>query len=152
MLAGSLRVAAHACTILALAFMAWGGFVLQNFDLFGVAALKAHLHGIKPRPVPFVVRGPYRWVRHPLYFAILVIIWVNPDVTADRLLFNILWTIWICIGAHLEERDLSRDFGETYECYRQKVPMLIPWKGQLQRMIEADSTAGPPPSLRTGGE
>ena len=33
-----------------------------------------------------VVRGPYRWVRHPLYLTTLLMIWSYPDLTADRLL------------------------------------------------------------------
>ena len=73
------------------------------------------------------MRGPYRWVRHPLYSAILVLFWVNPAMTSDRLLFNILWTIWIVFGTVLEERDLVREFGELYVEYKRKVPMLISW-------------------------
>jgi protein-S-isoprenylcysteine O-methyltransferase Ste14 len=71
-------------------------------------------------------------MRHPLYFGVLLIIWANPDVTADRLLFDILWTAWICVGAWLEEADLLRDFGDAYERYRRKVPILIPWRGPVK--------------------
>jgi protein-S-isoprenylcysteine O-methyltransferase Ste14 len=34
---------------------------------------------------PLVVRGLYRWVRHPLYFWSLVLIWLTPQMTANRL-------------------------------------------------------------------
>ena len=61
-------------------------------------------------------------------FFTLVIIWCSPDVTADRLLFNVLFTAWIVLGTLLEERDLAAEFGETYSDYQRKVPMLIPWK------------------------
>jgi methanethiol S-methyltransferase len=50
-------------------------------------------------------------------------------VTADRLLFNVLWTGWIWIGAILEERDLVREFGDVYQRYQKAVPMLVPWRG-----------------------
>jgi protein-S-isoprenylcysteine O-methyltransferase Ste14 len=78
--------------------------------------------------MPLTVRGPYRWVRHPLYLLVLIMIWSCPDLTLDRLLFNILWTVWIYIGALLEERDLVADFGDAYRHYQQKVPMLIPFR------------------------
>jgi len=74
------------------------------------------------------IRGPYRFMRHPLYFFSLLMIWSCPDVGADRLLFNGLWTLWIIIGTILEERDLVREFGASYRQYQRTTPMLIPWK------------------------
>ncbi|MEJ2718947.1 MAG: hypothetical protein P8182_17760 [Deltaproteobacteria bacterium] len=67
-------------------------------------------------------------MRHPLYFACILLIWSSPDLTADRLLFNILWTVWIVIGTVLEERDLVASFGEAYRDYQRNVPMLIPYR------------------------
>jgi hypothetical protein len=80
---------------------------------------------VEPAAV-FVVRGPYRWVRHPWYAAVSAVVWSCPGLTADRLLFNVLWTGWICLGAMLEEADLVAEFGDTYETYRRRVAMLIP--------------------------
>ena len=37
------------------------------------------------------------------------------DFTSDRLLFNVLWTSWVCLGTRLEENDLVHDFGDVYE-------------------------------------
>jgi protein-S-isoprenylcysteine O-methyltransferase Ste14 len=67
-------------------------------------------------------------VRHPLYFFTLVMIWTSPDITLDRLLFNVLFTGWIVVGTRLEERDLVAEFGEHYSVYQRHVPMLIPYK------------------------
>jgi protein-S-isoprenylcysteine O-methyltransferase Ste14 len=53
-------------------------------------------------------------------------IWASPDVTADRLLFNILWSIWMVVATRLEERDLAAEFGEGYRRYQRSVPMLLP--------------------------
>ncbi|MBA4367915.1 MAG: hypothetical protein C0403_09790 [Desulfobacterium sp.] len=87
-----------------------------------------HVRDIKPAPRNFVVRGPYRWVRHPLYFCSLLMIWSCPYTSMDRLLFNMLFTIWIVIGMRMEERDLLDVFGKAYQEYREKVPILIPTK------------------------
>jgi len=53
-------------------------------------------------------------------------IWSCPNASIDRLLFNILWTVWIVVATLLEERDLVNDFGEGYLDYQRKVPMLFP--------------------------
>ena len=123
--------AARACSILAVATFVWSAYALRSFDPLGLNPIKAHMRGIPERPCAFVVRGPYRWVRHPLYFCILVLFWASPDLTADRLLFNILWTAWIWVGTRFEETDLVADFGDAYRDYRRKVPMLIPWRGPV---------------------
>jgi protein-S-isoprenylcysteine O-methyltransferase Ste14 len=112
----------------ALAGFVWGTRALKSFDALGIRQIMNRVHGRKPRQMPFTVSGPYQWVRHPLYFFVLLMIWSCPDLTMDRLLFNVLWTIWITVGALLEERDLVADFGDRYIEYRKKVPMLIPYK------------------------
>ncbi|HEX7503629.1 MAG TPA: isoprenylcysteine carboxylmethyltransferase family protein, partial [Syntrophales bacterium] len=93
--------------------------------------------GRQLRAPNFVLRGPYRWVRHPLYFFTLVLIWSVPDVSIDRLLFNVLWTLWIVLGACLEEKDLIVEFGETYRRYRKNVPMLFPWRFPDRKTIKS---------------
>lgn len=103
-----------------------GCLALESFDFFGVEPIIANIKGIKTTGIPFIVRGPYRWVRHPLYFAMLLLIWSCPDVSVDRLLFNTLWTAWIVVATVLEERDLVDGFGEVYLDYQRKVPMLLP--------------------------
>ena len=111
---------------LSVAGLIWGIRSLRSFDPFGGREIVSSLRGKKPKEMQFVARGPYRLVRHPLYFFILVMIWVSPDLTADRLLFNVLWTIWIIIGAVLEERDLVHELGNDYRDYQKRVPMLLP--------------------------
>ena len=106
----------------------WGSRALGFFDPFGRRAITNHLQSAKSKPMPFTVKGPYRWVRHPLYFFTLIMIWTYPHLTADRLLFNVLWTIWLVVGSLLEERDLVKEFGQQYRDYQSTVPMLIPVK------------------------
>jgi protein-S-isoprenylcysteine O-methyltransferase Ste14 len=55
-------------------------------------------------------------------------IWSYPDLTADRLLFSVLFTVWIIVGTVLEERDLVADYGEVYRNYQRAVPMLVPYR------------------------
>lgn len=124
-LTGGLRWLARLVFFLGLAGFFWGVTSLGFFDPFGLMPLLSEGQD-SGQPQVLVQRGPYRWVRHPLYFCTILLIWSCPDLTADRLLFNILWTAWIVIGARLEERDLIDTFGQAYLDYRQKVPMLLP--------------------------
>jgi protein-S-isoprenylcysteine O-methyltransferase Ste14 len=104
----------------------WGIRSLGSLDMFGLDPIRKGMQGATVTPRRFRVRGPYRWVRHPLYLFCLLMIWSCPDLTADRLLFNLLWTAWILVGTILEERDLVALFGEDYQVYQTEVPMLIP--------------------------
>jgi len=123
---GILRWPFHMAFWLSFAGFIWGARALGAFDPFGLRSILGRLRSTKPRRMSFVVRGPYRWVRHPLYLFMLLIIWSCPDLTGDRLLFNGLWTVWIVVGAILEERDLVSEFGDVYREYQRRVPMLIP--------------------------
>jgi protein-S-isoprenylcysteine O-methyltransferase Ste14 len=125
-LTGAWRLAAHGISAAALGLFVWGFLSLRSFDPLGLAPLAGHLRARPSRPCGFVVRGAYRFVRHPLYLAVIVLIWFCPDVTADRLLFNLLWTAWIVAGTVLEEADLVAEIGDPYRVYHREVPMLLP--------------------------
>jgi len=132
---GPLQALPVAISILAIAGFAWGIQALVTFDAFGRIPIAVQLRGEQLRPPEFVLRGPYLWVRHPLYFFMLVLIWSSPRVTADRLLFGVLWTFWIVLGSYLEEKDAVAEFDETYRNYQKTVPMLLPWRGPIGRKL-----------------
>ncbi|MEA3439839.1 MAG: isoprenylcysteine carboxylmethyltransferase family protein [Chloroflexota bacterium] len=73
-----------------------------------------------------VVKGLYRHVRHPLYTAGLVFIWLVPAMTVNVLALNVGLSLYLVAGALVEERKLLREFGVEYVYYREIVPMLIP--------------------------
>jgi protein-S-isoprenylcysteine O-methyltransferase Ste14 len=123
---GPVRTLLRGLFLLALVGFVWGVGALGSFDAFGLRQVRRHVRRERPPETPFSVRGPYRWVRHPLYFFALVLFWTYPVWTADRLLFNVLWTGWVWLGTVLEERDLVRTFGEPYREYQRRVPMLLP--------------------------
>ena len=123
---GVLRWLFYIVYLLSFTGFIWGTRALKAFDPYGLRPILGRLRGRKPRPMLFVVRGPYRWVRHPLYLFMILMIWSCPNLTSDRLLFDGLWTVWIVIGSILEERDLVLEFGDAYREYQRKVPMLIP--------------------------
>jgi protein-S-isoprenylcysteine O-methyltransferase Ste14 len=74
-----------------------------------------------------VIHGLYRWVRHPLYSAGLIFIWLTPLMTTNLLAFNLGATVYLIAGALFEERKLLSEFGQEYARYRAATPMLVPW-------------------------
>ena len=79
------------------------------------------------KPDKFVTNGLYRLVRHPLYTAGLLFLWLSPQVTVNLFMLYVAATIYIFIGAYFEERKLTREFGQAYADYKSRTPMLIPW-------------------------
>ncbi len=72
--------------------------------------------------------GFNKYVRHPLYFSALLIVWgyflINP--TSSVIIMNSVITAYLIIGTKLEEQKLVETFGETYKQYIKEVPMLLP--------------------------
>lgn len=132
---GPLRLLPRIISALAVIGFVWGVRALRVFDPFGRVAIGAHLRGRPLSPLHLSLRGPYLWIRHPLYFFVLALIWSTPDVSLDRLCFNVLWTAWVIFGTHLEERDLVTEFGDRYRRYQETVPMLLPWRGPVGRQL-----------------
>jgi protein-S-isoprenylcysteine O-methyltransferase Ste14 len=102
-------------------------FLINHFDLFGLRQVWLAFRGRDYTPVRFVMPGPYRVVRHPLYVGWLLAFWMTPTMTMAHLVFAVATTAYILIAIQLEERDLVREHGQSYEDYRRRVPMLVPF-------------------------
>lgn len=129
-------IAMHVLGVLALLGFFSGIRALGNFDTFGLEPVRAYVRGTTAEPSDFRLKGPYLWVRHPLYLFVLVLIWLSSTLTLDRLLLNVLFTVWMIVGTYLEERDLVADFGDSYRRYQKTVPMLLPLRGPAGRHLQ----------------
>ncbi|MGE5248591.1 MAG: methyltransferase family protein [Bacteroidota bacterium] len=83
------------------------------------------LFGEEPR-AGLVTGGLYRFVRHPLYMAGLLFMWLTPTMSANTFIVFSSLTFYLLAGAWFEERKLLREFGLAYAEYRARTPMLIP--------------------------
>jgi protein-S-isoprenylcysteine O-methyltransferase Ste14 len=75
---------------------------------------------------PLQTGGFYRWVRHPIYFGALLVVWGLAQSPLG--LATACWaTLYTLVGTLFEERDLAAKYGAAYRDFQQRVPMLIPW-------------------------
>jgi methanethiol S-methyltransferase len=85
----------------------------------------------------FRISPLHRYVRHPWYALGLVLVWTR-DMNAPLLVSATAVTLYLFIGAWLEERKLEAHFGAAYREYKQRVPGLIPLPGQRLSQTEAE--------------
>jgi methanethiol S-methyltransferase len=116
-------------------------FVIDHFDLFGLRQVWLRLTGRTYRHRPFQVTYFYKFIRHPIYFGLLLGIWGTPRMTLGHLLFAIGMSGYILIGIQYEERDLETFLGEDYRRYKQRVPMLIPGTGTPHETVKPRAQA-----------
>lgn len=119
-----------------------GALLVTDVGRFtGLKQAAAYLRG-DPLPLPeleLVIRGMYRFTRHPLYFFSLLALWSAPVMTVNTLWFNIAATLYFMVGSRVEEERLVRIYGEEYRTYRRDVPWLIPLPPSRRRSGEAQA-------------
>jgi protein-S-isoprenylcysteine O-methyltransferase Ste14 len=102
--------------------------------LLGLWALSSNRPGnFNIRPVPraggtLVQQGPYRWIRHPMYTAVMAVgvacAWASAHWVA--------WLAWcalavvLVVKAVFEERWMARAHS-GYAAYRQRTRRFLPW-------------------------
>jgi len=115
-------------------------FLINHFDLFGLRQVYLHLKGREYTPVRFKTSVFYNYVRHPLYFGLVLAFWPTPAMTVAHLVFALAMTGYILIGIQLEERDLLHLHGGAYQAYRNQVSMLFPWLPKKKSLQPGPST------------
>lgn len=102
---------------------------LSQYNLAEFSGIEQLLNESSPSPTSLNTTGLNGIVRHPLYFAGLIIIWggfmYKPSDTV--LVLAIVSTLYLYIGSKLEEQKLVLEFGEAYKAYQQEVGMLLPF-------------------------
>jgi protein-S-isoprenylcysteine O-methyltransferase Ste14 len=74
------------------------------------------------------IEGPYRYMRHPVYFFSITFLLFRPTMDLFYLTFFICIVAYFYVGSYYEEKKLVRQFGDVYEKYRKEVPRIFPIK------------------------
>lgn len=84
----------------------------------------------RPVDTQLETSGLHQYVRHPLYFGTLMVVWalwlIRPSLA--HLVGVGAITVYTIIGTIFEEKKLLKEYGQQYSDYQSKVPMLIPFK------------------------
>ena len=78
---------------------------------------------------PLRTEGLHRYVRHPLYSAVFLIL-IGGAWTHFGVATAVFGSLYLIIGTWSEERKLITLYGQSYIDYRAKVPAFIPWRGR----------------------
>lgn len=109
--------------------MAYAIWTTDYPDFLGLRAHQRRLRGYPIRPAQFTTKGLYGHCRHPFYTLVLLSFWITPVMSATRLEFVLLGSLYMVVGVHFEEQNLRQEFGEIYDRYRAHVPRWIPrWR------------------------
>jgi protein-S-isoprenylcysteine O-methyltransferase Ste14 len=95
-------------------------------DFLGLVRVTQPLQSSNPDVLQ--ITGPYRWVRHPMTAFALLFLWAQPEMSPTLALLSGGFTLYIFLALPLEEHELVKRFGSSYEEYRRRVPMLVPWQ------------------------
>jgi protein-S-isoprenylcysteine O-methyltransferase Ste14 len=122
---GAIGIGLAALQVLGVILTAQAAGRIGFLDLAGVRQAFGHA---TTRPTTLTTRGAYRFVRHPIYFAWLLMVWPTPVMTGTRLVFAAVSTLYLMAAIPFEERDLTRTFGPAYAAYRRDVRWrLVPF-------------------------
>jgi protein-S-isoprenylcysteine O-methyltransferase Ste14 len=102
----------------------------KAIDPFELAGLRQAFAGDANPPVStndsgaediFTSTGLYGVVRHPIYFAWMLMVWPTPVMTSGRLTFAAVTSAYLVLAIPWEERALIARHGAFYQRYRDRV-------------------------------
>ncbi len=104
--------------------------LISTFVTFKKMARGTPLEERLERSEPLVVGGPHRYVRHPLYFGVVVMVlgWAIASNRTFVLVSTVILFGWFrLVVAPFEEKELKAIFGSDYGQYSERVPSMIPF-------------------------
>jgi methanethiol S-methyltransferase len=113
---GVLRLVLFGLQVLGLVLTARSASVIDPLELAGIRQASTRVSNDTLR-----VAGPFRVVRHPIYLGWMLMVFGAPTMTANRLLFAVLSSLYLILAIPWEERSLVAVHGDRYRAYQQQV-------------------------------
>jgi len=108
------------------AYLLIASFVTNHFELMGLRQVYLYFTNKPYTSLPFTRKYMYRYSRHPMMLGFLIGMWAIPVMSISHFVMSCLLTLYIAMGIFLEERDLVKQFGETYRQYKKEIATFIP--------------------------
>lgn len=115
-----------------------GGAAIATAGVVGLWAIARLGRGLTPSPLPngaveLVTRGPYRWIRHPIYTAVVIGMGgvALHSRTPAPILMAVVLAVFLAFKARWEERHLRETF-DGYEGYGARTGRFVPGVGRLR--------------------
>lgn len=107
----------------------------------GFTLLRTHTAGYIKLGTSVVMNGPYRFLRHPIYASVLLIV-LGLALTTLSIAGLTVWLLFFIFYNHIsayEEKILLEKFGKEYAHYVKKVPRWIPEIGRKYHSYNKNS-------------
>ena len=101
-------------------------FVTNHFELMGVRQVYLYFKNKPYTKLPFTRKYMYRYSRHPMMLGVLIGMWAIPVMSITHFIMATLFTLYMAVGVLLEEKDLVKNFGATYQNYKKEIAIFIP--------------------------
>ena len=124
-------VQALRCALLVYAAVLFvGGLRAHDMQAFlGLRQWRAHRQGrATDAPPALNTGGILAYLRHPWYSGGVALLWGLPGLSDVSLITRLVLSLYLVLGAFLEERKMRSRFGNEYLAYCRRTPMFIPWR------------------------
>jgi methanethiol S-methyltransferase len=105
--------------------LAGGLVILRAAAALGPLELAGIRHATgRPSRDTLTFAGPFRLVRHPIYLGWMLMVFLAPTMTVNRLLFAAISSTYLILAIPWEEKSLVATHGDAYRDYQR----LVPWR------------------------
>lgn len=103
------------------------GIALWAWAFFEMRVNKINMSPIPAKKSKLVTSGPYQYIRHPMYAALVLIFFplILDLFTIERLVLGVILLVTLLVKLQYEEELLRKRF-KTYKAYQSKTSRLIP--------------------------
>ena len=116
-----IRLAGVLLSLYFIIMLPWTLSILGRYTIPGAGIYKDHI---------LITSGPFRFIRHPLYSAV-ILLWLGAAIGTLNWLLLAFWPAWVLIiyfvPVRQEEKLLTEKFGNSYNDYIRQTGKLIPW-------------------------
>lgn len=119
--------------LLALTGFFWAILHMDLLEFFGISQIIRWAEGkwnnddLEMKLV-FIKEGPFKYMRHPVYFFTLIFLFARSYLDLQTLIFNLFALIYFMFCSFYDDRKYLSRYGDEFKDYMEKTPQIIPYK------------------------